>query len=64
MGLGYRLYWHLPKMFRADNYYENSANVFGEIVSVNMICIDEDSELVFGDLRLITEPESDWSSQQ
>jgi FkbM family methyltransferase len=63
MGLGYRLYWHLPRMFRADNYYENSANIFGEIVSVNMVCVDEDSELLFDDLRLITEPESDWTSQ-
>jgi len=63
MGLGYRLYWHLPKMYRADNYYENSANVFGEIVSVNMVCVDEDSELAFDDLRLITAPESDWRSQ-
>ncbi|MCZ6767138.1 MAG: FkbM family methyltransferase, partial [bacterium] len=63
IGLGYRLYWHLPKMFRADNYYENSTNVFGEIVSVNMICVDRESELSFGELRLITEPDSDWSSQ-
>jgi FkbM family methyltransferase len=63
MGLGYRLYWHLPKMYRADNYYGNSTNVFGNIVSVNMICVDEDSELSFDGLRLITEPDSDWNQQ-
>lgn len=63
MGLGYRLYWHLPKMFRPDNFYGNATNIFGEIVSVNMICVEESSELSFDELPMITDPGSQWNEQ-
>jgi FkbM family methyltransferase len=35
--LDYRLYWHKPPLFNADNYFQNSENYFGEIRSFNMI---------------------------
>lgn len=37
--IDYKLYWHLPKLFNKNNYNKNSENVFGNIVSVNMLCI-------------------------
>lgn len=36
--LGYNMYWHLPPMFNPDNFNRNPVNVFGNIVSINMIC--------------------------
>jgi len=63
MSLGYRLYWHLPKMFRPDNYYGNDTNIFGNIVSVNMVCVDDQSELKFDELTLITDPRSNWQQR-
>ena len=38
-GLGYAMYWHLPPLFNPDNYLKNAQNVFGRIVSKNMIGI-------------------------
>lgn len=40
--LGYRVYWHLPRLYNETNYFKNKKNVFGNIVSVNMLCIHKD----------------------
>lgn len=37
--LGYRQFWHLPPLFNADNFAGNQENVFGTIVSRNMLCV-------------------------
>jgi hypothetical protein len=36
---GYRLYWHLPPLYRPNNFRGDAENIFGGKVSVNMICI-------------------------
>ncbi len=36
--LGYKMYLHLPPLFNKDNFYKNSTNVFGNIVSLNLLC--------------------------
>ncbi len=36
--LGYKMYLHLPPLFNEDNFYKNSTNVFGNIVSLNLLC--------------------------
>lgn len=38
-GLGYALYWHKPPMYSPQNYFGNQQNIFGGIVSMNMIGI-------------------------
>ena len=35
--LEYNLYWHLPALFNPHNFAGNSTNVFGQIISKNMI---------------------------
>lgn len=37
--LGYDLYWHKPPLFRADNFRGNQENIFGNTVSINMLCV-------------------------
>jgi FkbM family methyltransferase len=37
--LGYKMFWHLPPIFDPNNYRGNSQNVFGHVVSVNMLCV-------------------------
>lgn len=41
--LGYDSYWHLPRLYNPDNYAKNSENVFGDIVSVNLLCLPKES---------------------
>jgi FkbM family methyltransferase len=56
----YRLYWHMPRMFNAKNYFAESQNVFGNIVSINMLCIPGTSDAFVDGLREITSPEDHW----
>jgi hypothetical protein len=35
--LGYRLYWHKPPLYNPDNFLRNPHNVFGDVVSLNLI---------------------------
>lgn len=44
-GLGYRLYWHRPRLFEAGNFNKCDDNVFGDIVSLNMFCLPEESPI-------------------
>lgn len=38
-GFGYRLFWHCPPLFRANNYRRVRDSIFGEIVSVNILAL-------------------------
>ena len=37
--LGYAMYWHAVPLFNPNNFLKNATNVFGNIVSVNMVCV-------------------------
>ncbi len=37
--LGYRLFWHLPPLFNPQNFRHHETNVFGSLVSANLLCI-------------------------
>jgi FkbM family methyltransferase len=37
-GIGYNMYWHTPPLFNPNNFAGNPENVFGRVVSVNMLC--------------------------
>jgi FkbM family methyltransferase len=43
--LGYTMHWHLPKLFNSDNFFKNKKNIFGNIQSVNMLCIPQNSSI-------------------
>jgi FkbM family methyltransferase len=36
--LGYALFWHRPPLFNPKNFAGNPDNVFGRIISANMLC--------------------------
>ncbi len=63
MDLDYRLYWHLPPLFRPDNFFGETKNLFPNIISANMLAIPrETSQNV--PLREIQSPEDRWSTPQ
>jgi FkbM family methyltransferase len=54
---GYRLYWHLPPIYTANNFRSDTENIFGDKVSVNMICIPaEIAQSSLTNLREVTNP--------
>jgi FkbM family methyltransferase len=60
LALEYRLYWHLPPLFNPQNYFAATENVFGQIVSVNMIGLHASISQNITGLREITKPEDTW----
>jgi FkbM family methyltransferase len=43
--LEYEIYWHLPALFNADNFAKHKENLFGNIVSVNMLAIPKELKI-------------------
>ena len=41
--LGYDLYWHRPPLFNPQNYLAHDENVFGDVLSHNMLCVHRGS---------------------
>lgn len=37
--LGYRLHWHLPRLFNPENFRGHEENVFGNQLNANMLCL-------------------------
>jgi FkbM family methyltransferase len=52
----YRLYWHLPPLYNANNFRADADNIFGDKVSVNMIGIPAEVPQSLSNLREVTGP--------
>jgi FkbM family methyltransferase len=57
MGLGYRLYWHLPPLYNPANWYANAENVFGRVLSVNLLALPQEAVVKVEGLRPVSGPE-------
>jgi len=55
--LDYRLYWHLPRLFNSGNYYGDETNVFGDLISRNMLCVPEENKITIEAMEEITSPD-------
>ena len=54
--LDYRLYWHLPRLFNPDNFAGNPDNVFGDIISRNMLCLPAESTVKVENMQPVEVP--------
>ena len=53
--LGYKLFWHRPPLFNPGNQFENRENVFGTIVSLNLLCIHGSVKASISGLKEVSE---------
>ena len=60
LSLGYQLYWHLPPLFNAGNFFENPLNEFGNIASVNMLCVHSSVKSAIQGLMPVNGLGADW----
>lgn len=51
--MDYRLYWHTPGLFSPDNFKGVHDNVFGQVASLNMLCIPVERRTHVTDLKPI-----------
>lgn len=58
-GMGYRLWWHFPPLYNANNFRGDPENIFGNIVSVNMLCLPREMAININ-LPEIESPDEDW----
>jgi FkbM family methyltransferase len=63
LSLGYRLYWHLPPLFNPQNHFGAAENIFGRIVSINMLALHASVPQNITGLREITSPTDTWQKQ-
>ncbi|MEQ8789136.1 MAG: FkbM family methyltransferase [Pirellulaceae bacterium] len=56
--LGYRMYWHRVPLFRPHNFFRNATNVFGGVMSVNMLCLHESVPAQIAGLPPVEIPDS------
>ena len=56
LGFGYRLWWHIPKLYNPNNFFDVKDNVYGDVASFNMFCCRE-SHPAAADLVEIRSPD-------
>jgi FkbM family methyltransferase len=60
----YRLYWHLPAVFNPKNFFSKMENIFGNTISINMLCIPKSVKSDIRGMREITSPNDTWRKPQ
>ena len=53
--MDYKMYWHMPRLYNKDNFFQDDENIFGNIVSVNMVCIPKDSPIKILDMKEVVD---------
>ncbi|MBD2181524.1 FkbM family methyltransferase [Aerosakkonema funiforme] len=54
--LGYKMYWHITPLYNPNNYFQNAENIFGDIVSMNILCLHSSSSLTVSGLQPVEIP--------
>jgi FkbM family methyltransferase len=44
--LGYNMWWHTPALYSPNNFRNNKENIFGNVVSVNMLCLPKGDDII------------------
>jgi FkbM family methyltransferase len=57
LSLKYRLYWHITPLFREDNFYRSTTNIFGHMGSFNMLCVPQENPSVMNGFQEIKSPD-------
>jgi hypothetical protein len=60
LGADYRLFWDLPPLFNKENYFGRRENIFGNVLSINILGVPRASQLTVANFREIMSPEDDW----
>jgi FkbM family methyltransferase len=57
---GYRLYWHSPWLFNPNNFFGHRENVFGNVGSLNMLCVPNEGSVQAAGFRQVKGPDDWW----
>ena len=62
--IDYNAYWHLPRVFNPDNYFGDSENIFGNFVSINVLCVPKETKMEVNGLRQVLSAQEKWNELQ
>jgi len=54
---GYRMWWHTPPLYNPNNLLGNPQNVFGNVMSFNMLCLPRETATQVAGMTEITSPQ-------
>jgi len=54
--LGYRAWWHAPTYFNPDNFAGRKDNIYGGVISVNMLCAPKERSVAAPNLKPVEGP--------
>lgn len=57
--MGYRLWWHAPPLYNPENFRRDAENIFGKMVSINMLCLPREIDVTIN-LPEVRSPDDDW----
>ena len=57
--LGYRLWWHIPRLYREDNFRGHAVDIFNNSININMLALSSDDERRVA-LKPIEGPQDWW----
>lgn len=60
---GYDMYWHLPKLYNEKNFFGNTANVFENTISINLVCVQASKHPKITGLRRVVGPDDHWRNR-
>lgn len=60
LDLDYRIWWHTPMLFNPNNFLRNPHNIFGGVVSINILCLPRASERTVTGFREVTRADAHW----
>jgi len=60
MELGYTMYWHLPKLYNPANFAGNADDIFPGIISINLLCIPNESQIAINGFKKVESPNDFW----
>jgi len=55
--MGYRAYWHLPRLLQAENFYGRPITEGGQFISVNLLCVPAESPVKIEGVRQVSGPD-------
>ncbi len=56
----YRLYWHMPPLFSAQNFRSDPENIFPGVVSINLFCLPVERQQQVAGFFEVNGPDDDW----
>lgn len=60
MGLGYAVYWHLPRLFNPNNFRGEAVDIWGNIISINVLCLPIECTLDVSGFRRVASATEHW----